>query len=95
MAAVLVPPTKSAHLTYVIYAHPTYEICPSDLQKMPIWPTKNAHPTYEKCPSDLRKMPIQPTKSAHLSYKIDWPSNQLQCIIFTSYCAIGMTKAAQ
>ena len=62
MAAVLVPPTKSAHLTYVIYAHPTYEICPSDLQKMPIWPTKNAHPAYEKCPSNLQKVLICPTK---------------------------------
>ena len=45
-----------------IYAHPTYEKCPSDLQKVPIRPTKSAHPTYEKCPSDLRKMPIRPTK---------------------------------
>ena len=41
---------------------------PSDLQKVPIRPTKNAHPTYEKCPSDLKK-------SAHLTYKIEWPSN--------------------
>ena len=46
MAAALVPPTKSAH--------PTYEICPSNLQKVPIRPTKNAHPTYKKCPSDLQ-----------------------------------------
>ena len=37
MAAALVPPTKSAH--------PTYEICPSDLRKMPIRPTKSAHLT--------------------------------------------------
>ena len=39
-----------------------YEICPSDLRKVPIRPTKNAHPTYEKWPSDLRKMPIPPTQ---------------------------------
>ena len=37
MAAALVPPTKSAH--------PTYEICPSNLQKVPIRPTKNVYPT--------------------------------------------------
>ena len=50
MAAALVPPTKSAH--------PTYEICPSNL--------RNTCPyTYEKCPSDLRKVPIRPTKSVH------------------------------
>ena len=37
-----IQPTKNGH--------PTYEKCPSDLQK---------------CPSDLRKMPIRPTKKAH------------------------------
>ena len=41
---------------------------PSDLQKMPIRPTKSAHPTYKKCPSDLQKMPIRPTKNAHPTY---------------------------
>ena len=53
MAAELVPPTKSAHPTYNIYAHPTYEICPSDLRKMPNRPTKSAHLTYKiDWPSD-------------------------------------------
>ena len=47
----------------------TYEKCPSDLRKLPIWPTKNAHPPYEKCPSDLRKMHIWPTKSVHPTYE--------------------------
>ena len=46
MAAALVPPTKSAHLTY--------EICPSTLRKMPIRPTKNAHPTYKSAHADLQ-----------------------------------------
>ena len=47
MAAVLGPPTKSAH--------PTYEKCPSDLRKMPIRPTKKAYSDLKKkCPSDLQ-----------------------------------------
>ena len=63
MAAALVPPTKSAHLTYEICipSMNSYEICPSR-------PTKNAYPTYKKCPSDLRKMSFRPTKSAHPTY---------------------------
>ena len=58
MAASLVPPTKLVPIRATKYAHPTYEICPSDLRKMHIRHTKSSHPTYEKCPSDLRKMPI-------------------------------------
>ena len=34
MAAALVPPTK-VPIRPTKYAHPTYEICPSDLQKVP------------------------------------------------------------
>ena len=87
MAAALGPPTKRAH--------PTNEICPSNLQNMPIRPTKNAHPTYEKCPSDLQKVPIRPTKKAHPTYK-KCPSDlqnlvavrQLQLIISTLYTAL-------
>ena len=45
------------------YAHPTYEICPSDLRNMPIQPTKYAHPTYEICPSDQQKVTSKSTLS--------------------------------
>ena len=43
-------------------AHPSYEICPSNLRNMPIRPTK-------KCPSDLRKVPIRPTKNVNPTYE--------------------------
>ena len=43
-------------------AHCKHKKCPSDLRKMPFWPTQNAHPTCEKCPSDLRKRPIRPKR---------------------------------
>ena len=51
----------------------------SDLQKMPIQPTKSAHPT---------------TKNTHLTYKIEWPSDSYN-YLFLPYCAICMTKAAE
>ena len=55
--------------------HPTKKKCPSDLRKVPIWPTiisistKIAHLTYTNCQFDLRKVPIRPTKNAHLTYE--------------------------
>ena len=73
-------PLQKVPIRHTKYAHPTYEICPSDLRKMPIRPTKNAHPTYEKCPSDL--------------LKIEWPSDSYN-YLFLPYCAICMTKAIE
>ena len=40
-------PLQNVPIRHTKYAHPTYEICPSDLRKMPIRPTKSAHLTYK------------------------------------------------
>lgn len=77
--------TKSTLLTYKnwlsnvqkLIGYPTYKMCSSNLQILPIRPTKCVHPTYKncpfdykwcpsdlykKCPSDSQKLPIWPTK---------------------------------